>query len=84
MSLNQDTTKTNKIILTVKGMTCTGCESHIVTEVNKLNGVKSVLASYADGTTTIEFSRDSLTRNDIIAAIHKTGYKVTDKPKNED
>ena len=82
--LEQDTTKTNKIILNVKGMTCSGCETHIVTEVNKLKGVKSVLASYADGTATVEFNQDSLTQVDIVVAINKTGYKVIGNPKEED
>ncbi|MEP0985089.1 mercuric transport protein MerTP [Ekhidna sp.] len=84
MVLDQDTTKTNKIILNVNGMTCAGCETHIVTELNKLKGVKSVFASYADGTATIEFSQDSLTQRDIVMAIDKTGYKVIDKPENKD
>ena len=51
----QDTTGTFKITLDVKGMTCSGCENHIIHEVGKLDGIKLVEASYAKSTTTIEY-----------------------------
>ncbi|WP_425393199.1 mercuric transport protein MerTP [Ekhidna sp.] len=54
-SIEQDTTKTIKIVLDVKGMTCAGCEASIEHKVGLLEGVKSVDAKYAEGSATIEF-----------------------------
>lgn len=81
--LEQDSTKTNKIVLDVKGMTCAGCEASIEHEVRLLQGVKSVDAIYAEGSATIEFLPSKLEEKAIIEAINKTGYTVIEKPKNE-
>lgn len=81
--LAQDTTKTNKIVLEVKGMTCAGCENHIEHEVGLLVGVKSVDAIYSDGAATIEYWPSKLEERTIIEAINKTGYTVIEKPKDQ-
>lgn len=72
----QDTTKTHKIILEVKGMTCTGCENHIEHEVGLLEGIKSVNASYPTGSATVEYFPSKIEKDEIINAVNKTGYKV--------
>lgn len=74
--LEQDSTRTDKIVFSVKGMTCSGCESHIVYEVARLQGVKTVEASYANGTASVEYFPSKLKSDDIIIAINNTGYKV--------
>ncbi|WP_422358905.1 mercuric transport protein MerTP [Reichenbachiella sp.] len=74
----QDSTQTATLTVNVKGMTCSGCESHIVHEVNKLNGIKSVTASYAKGSASVEYVLSKVKRDDIITAINNTGYKVMD------
>ncbi|WP_456459124.1 mercuric transport protein MerTP [Reichenbachiella sp.] len=79
----QDTTKTNKIILEIKGMTCAGCESHIEHEVGLLKGVKSVDAIYSDGSATVEYSPTDLEEKAIIEAINKTGYTVILNAKDQ-
>ena len=81
--VEQDTTKTNKIVIDVKGMTCAGCENHIEHEVGLLKGVKSVEASYSTGSATIEYLPAILEEKKIIEAINKTGYKVIEKPKDQ-
>jgi len=81
--LAQDTTKTHKVILEVKGMTCSGCENHIEHEVGLLEGVKSVDAIYSDGSATVEYLPSELEERTIIEAINKTGYTVIEKPKNQ-
>lgn len=81
--LAQDTTKTYKIVLEVKGMTCAGCESHIEHEVASLQGVKSVDAIYAEGSATIEYLPSMLEERRIIEAINKTGYTVIEKAKDQ-
>lgn len=60
----------------VTGMTCAGCEAHIVSEVNKLDGIISVKASYENADTVVEFDK---TKADLLAireAIESTGYKI--------
>lgn len=81
--IEQDTTKTNKIFLDVKGMTCAGCEASIEHKVGLLEGVKSVNAIYAEGSATIEYLPSKLEEKAIIEAINKTGYTVIEKPKDQ-
>ncbi|MEQ9466026.1 MAG: cation transporter, partial [Ekhidna sp.] len=79
--IEQDTTKTNRIVLDVKGMTCAGCEASIEHKVGLLEGVKSVDAIYATSSTTIEYYPSKVNQSDIIDAINETGYKVIDDQK---
>jgi copper chaperone CopZ len=62
----------------VEGMTCAGCEAHVESEVNKLDGILSVKASYENANTVVEYDK---TRTDLAAlrkAINSTGYKVVE------
>ena len=79
----QDTTKINKIIIDVKGMTCAGCENHIEHEVGLLEGVKMVDATYSTGSATVEFLPSKVDKQAIIETINKTGYTVIQKPKEQ-
>lgn len=81
--LAQDTTKTHKIVLDVKGMTCAGCEAHIEHEVRSLPGIKSIDAIYTEGSATIEYLPSRLEEKTIIEAINQTGYTVIEKPKDQ-
>lgn len=69
-----------KKIIEVKGMTCLGCEAHVENEVNKLEGIISVKASFENSNTTVEFDKSKVDETDIYNAINKTGYKAI--PKN--
>lgn len=60
----------------VEGMTCTGCEKHVKSEVNKLDGILSVKASYEEGNTTVKYDSTKVTEEQIVKAINSTGYKV--------
>lgn len=60
----------------VEGMTCTGCEYHVQSEVNKLDGIVSVKASYGAGNTIVKYDRTKVSEEQIIKAINSTGYKV--------
>lgn len=66
----------NKVEYTIEGMTCTGCEVHIESEVNKLNGIIDVKADYKNGNTTVSFDKTKVTSKEIEEAIRKTGYKI--------
>lgn len=65
--------------LVVEGMTCAGCEAPVESEVNKLEGIISVRASYEDSNTVVEYDKTKVEKSAIIKAIRKTGYKVVDE-----
>ena len=60
----------------IEGMTCSGCEAHVKHAAAELDGVIKTVASYADGTAKVEFDASKTTKEEIIAAIKTTGYKV--------
>ena len=61
----------------IEGMTCSGCEAHVKHAAAELDGVIQTIASHTDGTAKVEFDASKITKEDIIAAIKTTGYKVT-------
>ncbi|SNZ01411.1 mercuric transport protein MerTP [Flagellimonas pacifica] len=60
----------------VEGMTCTGCENHIESEVNKLDGILSVKAHYEKGNTVVKYDKTKVSKEEIENAISNTGYTV--------
>ena len=60
----------------VDGMTCESCEHHITSEVNKLVGIQSVKASYANNNAIVEFNPKQVNINQIQQAIGNTGYQA--------
>lgn len=64
----------------IKGMTCSGCESHVNNEVGKLEGVQEVKASYENENAVVKYDPEKVKEEQIVEAINKTGYKVVDKP----
>jgi mercuric ion transport protein len=67
----------NKVEYRIKGMTCTGCEVHIESEVNKLDGIIEVKATHEKGNTIVTYDKTKVTNTEIEAAVRKTGYKIT-------
>ncbi len=68
-----------KIDLGIEGMTCTGCEEHIIHAVQALDGILQVDASYKNEKATIEFDHSKVNINEIKKAIASTGYKIKEK-----
>lgn len=66
----------NTIDLTVKGMTCSGCEAHVNNAVSELEGVVEVRASYEKEDAVIKYDPGKVDQDQIVEAIHKTGYSV--------
>jgi copper chaperone CopZ len=60
----------------VGGMSCTGCEETIQSRVGQLDGVKSVRASFKDGTAIVEFLPGKTDSLKIREAITGSGYTV--------
>jgi len=61
---------------TIKGMTCAGCEAHIESEVNKLDGIIAVKADYENANTTVKYDKTRVSTEAIKEAILKTGYTI--------
>jgi mercuric ion transport protein len=66
----------NKVEYRIKGMTCTGCEVHIESEVHKLDGIIEVKATHEKGNTIVSYDNTKVTNTEIEAAVRKTGYKI--------
>jgi mercuric ion transport protein len=62
----------------IKGMTCSGCEAHIESEVNKLKGIILVKANHEKGNTFVKYDKTKVANNEIKDAVKKTGYKIMD------
>lgn len=61
---------------TIKGMTCTGCEHHVKSEISKLKGILDVKVSYEKSNAFVKFDSSKTTIAEIEKAINSTGYKV--------
>jgi copper chaperone CopZ len=75
--LKNDATSASKIEVTISGMTCTGCEQTIKTNVTKLEGVSDVKADFKSGKAIVDFDPNLTDTSKIRSAITKSGYKVT-------
>jgi len=60
----------------IEGMTCTGCEQTIQRNVGKLEGIKSVKATFTDGRAVIEYFPALVDTIKIRDAITGSGYVV--------
>ena len=65
--------------ITIKRMTCSGCEKQVNHEINKIQGIGKTVASFKNGNAIIEFDNTKTNINEIEKAIAKTEYSVTDK-----
>ena len=66
-----------KTTLTIDGMMCSMCESHVNDAVRDALQVKSVKSSHKKGTTEI-ISEQAPDLQAVKGAIEKTGYRVLD------
>ena len=62
--------------VTIKGMTCSGCEQHVKTEITKLKGITDVHVSYAQANAVVRFNPGQTSVDAIRKAVATTGYKV--------
>ncbi len=75
--LMTDKTAMQKTVFTIEGMTCTGCEAHVMSEVSKLQGIMDVSVSYEKGNAIVSFDKAKINTDSIINTINSTGYTVT-------
>ncbi|TDI67540.1 MAG: mercuric transport protein MerTP [Bacteroidetes bacterium] len=78
--------KENDIVegsLTIKGMTCTGCEHSVNFALTSSEGVIEASSSYETGIASVKFDKSKISIDELATAVEKeTGYKVIDKEIN--
>lgn len=62
--------------ISIKGMTCTGCEQTISTSLTKLEGVQSVKATFTDGRAVVVYLPGKTDTASMRQAITGKGYAV--------
>jgi copper chaperone CopZ len=67
-----------KSVFSIEGMTCGGCEAGVKMKVKKLEGVKSVDASYEEGRATVTYDPHGTTPEEIVTTIEELGYTAKD------
>lgn len=70
-------------VFRVGGMSCAACSARINGAVQKLDGVKSCNANYANNTATVEYDPDIVQENAIADAIMGAGYQVISDDREE-
>ena len=67
---------TEKIILKVKGMSCTACAANIEKNIKKMNGIISAGVNFAAEKATVEYNSDEVRLSDIKKKISNLGYEA--------
>ena len=66
--------------LSVKGMTCTGCEHSVNAALNNSEGVIEVSSSFERGIVSVTFDQTKVSVDQLATNVEEaTGYKVTEK-----
>ncbi|MEQ8556317.1 MAG: mercuric transport protein MerTP [Cyclobacteriaceae bacterium] len=66
--------------LSVKGMTCTGCEHSVNAALKNSEGVLEASSSYESGIAVVKFDQTKVSVDQLATNVEEaTGYKVTDK-----
>jgi copper chaperone CopZ len=66
--------------LSIRGMTCTGCEHSVNAALNNSEGVLEASSSYDSGMAIVKFDQSKVSVDQLATNIEEaTGYTVTDK-----
>lgn len=71
-----DSSKYQKIILPIQGMSCASCVSRIQTNLSKLDGINSASVNLATELATIAFDESTISIESIRKSIEEIGYQV--------
>jgi len=71
--------KTDRVLIAVEGMSCTSCASGIKAMLKRTPGVISAEVSYERREAVVDYDPDKTSREKIVEAITKLGYKATVK-----
>ena len=70
--------QTEEVVLNINGMTCGGCESKVKKVLSACKGVSDVKVSHKDGKAELHLEEGKGSVDDLIKAVKKLGYKVTE------
>ncbi len=66
------------------GMHCPGCEESIASSVNKINGIKEVIADSKNKIVKVKFNKELTSKSEIEKSINAAGYDTeTSKSENK-
>lgn len=66
-----------QLVLQVRGMTCTGCESRIQKVLGRLDGIADTTADHRSGEVRVLLDLEQSSAQDIAASITNAGYEIT-------
>ncbi len=75
---NQMNGEISEVTITIKGMTCSGCEFNVESAIKKLNGIIKVKADHKKEKALVLFKEGQIKIDEIMQMINKTGYKAID------
>ena len=70
------------VTLPVHGMTCASCVGHVERALKRVEGVTEARVNLATERATIEFARNGAEVEDLVSAVHDTGYDVPTEKLN--
>ena len=62
------------IKLRVSGMTCSHCQAKVEKALKGITGVYTAVVDLKDGEAEVDFNDDSVTTQQLVAAIERAGY----------
>ena len=68
-----------KTTLGIEGMTCASCVSHVEAGLREVQGVQDVQVNLATEKATVRFDPQRVSRDDLLEAVHATGYDVVEE-----
>ncbi len=71
--------KTERVLIAIEGMSCTSCASGIKAMLKRTPGVISAEVSYERREAIVDYDADKTSREKIVEAVTKLGYKDTVK-----
>ena len=69
---------TEKVVLSIEGMTCGGCESKVKSVLTKCPGVKDVQVDHKSGKAVVEVESGNADTEVLINSVKKLGYTVSE------
>ena len=75
--------KQKKMTFLVGGMHCTGCSSSVEKTLRSIDGISSANVNLATETAVVELQDGTLSADEIIKRVEKTGYSLKKKSTNE-
>lgn len=75
--------RTQKVVLSVRGMTCASCVNRVQKALNAVPGVMEASVNFATEKATVEYISGRVTTRDLARATEAVGYKILEKDENQ-